>query len=166
MSGGRTASVLAAAGVMLGAMPLHAQHVAEPQPPAELDPNAPLDAMPDIGLDWPELPAASATGEQSAGVDEPARVSGEREAAVRLAGLDGIGGESAIREGFDSASALQANASDESNAAQIDRRSTEDAELLGELLRSQGYYDAEVDQTIDIAGNRVTDVLNARPGDR
>jgi len=59
MSGGRAASVLAAAGVMLGAAPLHAQQAFPPPPPAELDPNAPLDPMPDIGLDWPELPSAS-----------------------------------------------------------------------------------------------------------
>ncbi len=158
--------MLAAAGVMLGAAPLHAQQAPPPLPPSELDPNAPLDAMPDIGLDWPELPSASEPGAPESGANEPARVSGEREAGVRLAGIEGIGGEQAVRDGFRQASALEAHDREDSNAAQIDRRSTEDSELLAELLRSQGYYDAEVDPTIETAGNRITVVLTARPGKR
>ena len=165
MSGGRAASVLAAAGVLLGAAPLHAQQATPLPPSAELDPDAPLDPMPDIGLDWPELPSAS-DPTASAGEGEPARVSGEREAAVRLAGLDGIGGEQEIREAFAASSALDQNDNEDSNAAQIDRRSSEDSELLVELLRSQGYYSAEVDAAIETADNRITVILTARPGPR
>src|SRR5690349_24796838 len=99
MSGGRAASVLAAAGIMLAALPAWAQQVQSPLPPADLDLDAPLDPMPDLDLGWPELPGAS-DPVASAGADEPARVSGEREADVRLAGIDRIGGEEAVREGF------------------------------------------------------------------
>ena len=38
------------------------------------------------------------------------------------------------------------------NAAQIDRRARADAELMGELLRSYGYFDAMVRSAVDAAG--------------
>ena len=50
------------------------------------------------------------------------------------------------------------------NAAQIDRRARADAELLAELLRSQGYYDATVEPRIDAAGNELAVELAAIAG--
>ncbi len=51
-----------------------------------------------------------------------------------------------------------------SNAAQIDRRSRADAELLTELLRSRGYYDAAVVPRIETAQEMIEVVLEAEPG--
>jgi translocation and assembly module TamA len=47
-----------------------------------------------------------------------------------------------LRLQFDSLSTLAQNRKDPANAAQIDRRAREDAELLAELLRARGFYDA------------------------
>src|SRR3546814_14298156 len=46
----------------------------------------------------------------------------------------------------------------DANAAQIDRRAREDTELLEDLLRARGYYEARVDRLItaapDVRNNR------------
>ena len=44
------------AGLLLGAAPLCAQ--VQPQDSADLDPSAPLDPMPDLGVEWPDLEMA------------------------------------------------------------------------------------------------------------
>ena len=54
---------------------------------------------------------------------------------------------------FRQQSALEADRKKPANAAQIGRRSRADADLLAELLRSQGYYDAVVEpRTERVAG--------------
>ena len=170
MTGGsgrkRAASMLVAAGFALGAAPLHAQSV--PPSGAELDPNAPLDPMPDLGVDWPDLDAAPAAPAEPGAPSSEAQVpfSGVRETHVRLAGIDGIGGEEAIEEAFDTASELRAHDDEDSNAAQIERRADADSELFAELLRSQGYYAASVDPAIEGQAGTVTVVLTAFPGPR
>jgi translocation and assembly module TamA len=65
---------------------------------------------------------------------------------------------------FDEQSALRQGGGKAANAAQIDRRSNDDSQLLAELLRSRGYYDAVVQPRIDIAGQALTVVLVAEPG--
>ncbi|MEO7240568.1 MAG: POTRA domain-containing protein, partial [Sphingomicrobium sp.] len=142
--------------------------------PTELDPSAPLDTMPDLGVDWPDLDSK----------DEPLAVSPEAPPAaapaivpldtvdggaelryiVVLEGLEAIGASDALVAAFDKQSALRAKRKDPANAAQVDRRSRADAELLAELLRSQGYYDAEVEPRIDQAAGALTVVLAAVPG--
>ena len=49
----RAARILLAASVALGVLPgvAHAQTAGQ----AELDPNAPMDAMPDLGVAWPDM---------------------------------------------------------------------------------------------------------------
>ncbi|MEO5971850.1 MAG: BamA/TamA family outer membrane protein, partial [Sphingomicrobium sp.] len=61
-------------------------------------------------------------------------------------------------------SALRAGRGDAANAAQIERRSGADAELLAELLRSHGYYDAAVEPRIEGEGAVLRVVLEAAPG--
>ena len=68
----------------------------------------------------------------------------ERRYSVVIEGLQGVDDELALAESFDKQSALRADRDDAANAAQIDRRSRADAELLAELLRSRGYFDAAV----------------------
>src|SRR5215210_2485000 len=84
--------------------------LAQEQPPAEdpldqppLDPSAPLDPLPDLGVDWPDM-------EQSADLpiaDAPdtaiADAAAERRYAVRIEGLD-ADTEAALRGQFDSLS--------------------------------------------------------------
>ena len=45
------------AGLALGMAPLCAQVTPQSTDPAELDPSAPLDPMPDLGVEWPDLNA-------------------------------------------------------------------------------------------------------------
>ncbi|RST31653.1 outer membrane protein assembly factor [Sphingomonas ginkgonis] len=178
--GGRARRLLVGAGVAMAmAAPLRAQPVppppAAPRPPgAEVDPDAPLDPMPGLGVDWPDLsrlpPAPEAPG--TTPPPETARPSRNSRAAetaqqrpyhLTITGLGSIGGEALLRS-FREQSALEGDRRRAANAAQIDRRAGSDAELLAELLRSQSYYDASVEPSARLEGERVEVVLAAMPG--
>jgi translocation and assembly module TamA len=164
------------AGVALASMPLHAQ--TPPTDPTELDPSAPLDAMPDIGVEWPDMnqpdpepppevqavepeAAAEATEEAAERVGD---VTATRNYRWTISGLEGIAQAAEIRSGFNERSVLEGDRNKEANAAQIDRRARADADLLAELLRSRGYYDASVEPTINAAGQALHVQLAAIPG--
>jgi translocation and assembly module TamA len=148
-----------------------AEAAAQPQPAdpfAELDqpldPSAPLDPMPDLGVDWPEMEEAG----QGPIADTPdtaiADATSERAYTVDIAGLDAET-EAALRPQFDALSTLQKNRDDPANAAQIDRRAREDAELLAELLRARGYYDALVRTRVEgTSGSLARVTLEAETG--
>lgn len=166
------------AGLALGAESLCAQTPPQLADPAELDPSAPLDPMPDLGVEWPDLnqPEPAAPPEVE-GVAPEAAAEATEEAAERIEdssaarsyrltviGLDGVEAAEAIRKGFDERSTLKADRKQTANAAQIDRRARADAELLAELLRSQGYYDATVEPQIDASNHELIVGLTATPG--
>ena len=128
-----------------------------PTGPAELDPSAPLDPMPDLGVEWPDLnqpepaappevegvapeAAAEATEEAAEQVEDASATRALSLDDQRARGLDG-GAERSARAST-SGRRSKADRKKTANAAQIDRRARADAELLTELLRSQGYYDA------------------------
>ena len=72
------------------AAPVHAQGAPAPAAPmpakdTPLDPESPMAEMPDIGVEWPDLPAEEA-GEQAAGIDS-ADEQGRRYSVI-LAGVD------------------------------------------------------------------------------
>jgi translocation and assembly module TamA len=125
-------------------------------------------ALPDLGVDWPDLAKPDAalgtlpldqSGPGSQGVQPPpvtteaaapvatTDASGDRHYLVTLEGLDGIAA-SGLRERFDAVSSLRQDVGKPANVAQIERRAREDADLLRDLLRAYGYYDAEVDTRI------------------
>ena len=168
---------------LVAAYPVCAQQSLPPPPTsgAEIDPNAPLDAMPDLGVEWPDLAAPDPTPAldiaplppPTADVAEP---DGRRDAVmlddgvaarrygVRLAGIDAIEGGAAIQRDFDLQSTLVEGRKSGANSAQIDRRTRADAELLAELLRAQGYYDAEVEPDIVVGASDIAISLSATPG--
>jgi translocation and assembly module TamA len=144
---------------------------------AELDPTAPLDPLPDLGVDWPDMnipddppplpeggseepPPDIETLSPFAAID----AADERRYTVSVEGLQGVDGEQELLGAFEAQSALQEGRKETSNAAQVDRRSRADAELLVELLRSRGYYDAAVEPRIDSAQDSLRVVLTAEPG--
>ena len=88
----------------------------------------------------------------------------ERRYAVAVEGLAGIGDTEKLLEAFRKQSALEEGRKAPANAAQIDRRSRADAELLAELLRSHGYYDAVVEPRTEQAGAMLRVVLEVQPG--
>ncbi len=133
--------------------------LAQEQPPPDpldlppLDPSAPLDPLPDLGVDWPDMEASSDEAIADAPDTGIADAAAERRYAVRIEGLDSDT-EAAIRAQFDPLSTLEQNRREPANAAQIDRRAREDADLLAELLRARGYYDALVRTRVERLGGR------------
>src|SRR3954467_13502705 len=158
----------AALGAILAspALPQAVQPVPPQSGPAELDPSAPLDPMPDLGVEWPELNAAdqSSTAQPGQPDQQSNQNSGERKYVMVIEGLGDVGGQEDLLKAFRQQSALQADRKDPANAAQITRRSRADAELLEELLRSEGYYDADVEPRTEPSGNVLRVVLEAAPG--
>ncbi|HEX8387991.1 MAG TPA: outer membrane protein assembly factor, partial [Sphingomonas sp.] len=114
----------ATAASLLLAFPSRAQTV-PPSDTGELSPDAPLDPMPDIGVDWPTLDAEPAAEQAAAPTDAAA----ETAYAFRLDGLDAAASP-LLRQRFAEASTLDANDGEPANAAQLDRRAREDAALL------------------------------------
>lgn len=130
---------------------------------APLDPSAPLDPLPDLGVDWPDMDAPEAAIEQAPAA-ATTDASSVRSYAVRIDGLDAEE-EPALLARFRELSTLEGDKEASANAAQIDRRAREDADLLAELLRSAGHYDATVEPRIEPAqADGVTVVLVAEPG--
>ena len=106
--------------LVVGASALAQQAVPPPLPPsgAEIDPNAPLDAMPDLGVDWPDLaspvpapapesaPLPPLTGEvaepeprlDAVLVDDGVSA---RRYSVTLAGIDAVAGGDVVTSEFD-----------------------------------------------------------------
>lgn len=138
---------------------------AQTPPAAEpaLDPDSPLDPLPDLGLDWPDLTATPDAPVAAAGgvtVDAGADLRYD----IRFDGLD----EEQLTEistQFNQLSTLRAGEKQPANVAQVDRRAREDAELLAELLRSHGYYDAVVEPRVATENGRVLVTLDAEPGE-
>ena len=164
----------AACGLALAA-PAQAQSPPPPGP-ADLDPSAPLDPMPDLGVEWPDPgaadePVAPPPGEEIAEQppEAPAAVADgptELRYAIAFEGLEPLGPDEELMAAFEAQSVLHKERNEAVNAAQIDRRSRADAELLAELLRSQGYYDAAVEPRIERTGNSLVVVLAAQPGEQ
>jgi translocation and assembly module TamA len=125
---------------------------------APLDPNAPLSALPDIGVAWPELNAEGGAGQTAQATDSAA----ETRYAWRIDGID-IAATPLLRQRFDDLSTLNANDGSAANAAQLDRRAREDADLLQTLLRGEGFYDARVTTRVE-PGAKPLVVLAAEPG--
>ena len=132
---------------------------AQTAPDAALDPSSPLAPLPELGVDWPDLPPPSET-EASASASATATTRYE----TRIEGIDAVA-TPLLRQRFRELSTLEANGGKPANAAQLDRRAHEDAELLTTLLRGEGYYDAAVTPRIE-PGERATVVLAADPGQR
>jgi translocation and assembly module TamA len=127
--------------------------------------------MPDLGVEWPQLdvkesaPAQKATpplGQKA--LPQPTKgEAGTLRYTVEVEGLpSGIAPD--LTNAFRKQSTLEAERKNPANAAQIGRRAGADADLLTQLLRSQGYYDASVDASTVRSGDMLTIVLTADPG--
>lgn len=155
----------AAAIAVLGCAPALAQQ-SVPEP--ALDPLQPLDPMPDIGVDWPDPSKAppDASPVAASSPDAISDSSAEHRYAITVEGLEKIGNTPELIKAFEKQSALFEGRKKEVNAAQVQRRSESDAELLAELLRSQGYYDAAVDPVIEPEGAILRVTLRAETGEQ
>jgi translocation and assembly module TamA len=168
------ARLLCAAGcAALSSSPAFTQTAPPPPPPppadsGELDPNAPLAPLPDLGVEWPELNAKDTTlpaqPEEAPKAGETTDATGTLRYTVEVEGLSAIGPAEELLAAFRKSSTLEAEHKDPANAAQIGRRASADADLLAELLRSQGYYDAVVEPRTERNGNALRVILDAEPG--
>jgi len=174
------ARLLCAAAAVALPPPAFAQSA--PQPPAvpqapppdaaELDPNAPLAPLPELGIPWPDLKpsetappvAVTTTVKGKKQTQAVAESTGNIRYTVEVDGLGPIGDSEDLLKQFRTQSALEAERKNPTNAAQIGRRAGADADLLTQLLRSQGYYDAEVEPSTEKAGSGLRVVLTADPG--
>ena len=149
----------AAASLLLLAAPVAGQTVPPAPPPGDtpLDPSAPISDLPGIGVAWPTLPAEASTE-----ADPQADAAAEHRYLWRVDGIDGVG-SALLRQRFADLSTLDEHDGQPANAAQLDRRAREDADLLTTLLRAEGYYDARVSTRVE-AGAKPLVVLEARPG--
>ena len=131
------------------------------------DIDQPLDAMPDIGLDWPDMdqpdnvaalpddPADVQSAATAPALEAPAPADaadataifadtgGERRYILTLGGVDTIA-DAQFTLRFDELSVLRQGQGKPANLAQINRRIKEDSELLDRLLRAKGYYAARI----------------------
>jgi translocation and assembly module TamA len=170
---GRAARLLCAAATLPLASALSAQ-TAQPPPPqpeppdaAELDPSAPLAPLPDLGVEWPDLNAKDTTAPTPGAANVPSsNESATMRYAWTLEGLGSLAGAEDLLQAFRKQSALEADRKDPANAAQIGRRARDDADLLAELLRSLGYYDAVVEPRTERVAGGLQVVLTADPGEQ
>jgi translocation and assembly module TamA len=168
----------AVASAALAAVPSLAQPApAQQQPPPpsaepELDPNAPMAPLPDLGVEWPQIdaketaqpPQVTTVPGSKAKPTAATETAGTVRYTVQVQGISALGAADDILEAFHKQSALGAERKDPANAAQIARRASADADLLTELLRSQGYYDATVEPRTERSGDGLRVILDADPG--
>ena len=186
------ATRLLALPLLLAAHPAYAQIVEPPVNPVDQD--LPLDPMPDLGVDWPDMgtpdtvaplpsnPADIVGGneqpEEEAAVDanaEDAAVAAEfadsgeeRRYSIRLTGVDQIA-DAQFETRFKELSVLWEGEGKPANLAQINRRIKEDSELLERLLRAKGYYAARIRSAVSPpqpGGDRLSVVFEIAPGVR
>ena len=172
------ARLLCAVGVgVLFPAPAFTQVVPAPkQPPPltepELDPNAPLAPMSDLGVEWPQLDAKSVAPTPQTTAPAAKKLAAPREAeatgtiryTMEVEGLPSLGNAEDVLKRFRQQSTLEAERKNPANGAQIGRRASADSDLLAQLLRSQGYYDATVEPRTERSGDALRVILSADPG--
>lgn len=158
--GAALAVVACLAAATFPAEPVRAQ--AAPGTEPVLDPDSPIDPLPGLGVDWPDLetmpddaPPEAATTDAGADLRYDVRFEGLEPEQADL-----------VTAQFNALSTLKAGAKQPANVAQIDRRAREDSELLAELLRARGFYDAEVEPRVTPGTGQVVVTLAAEPGEQ
>lgn len=146
----RPAALLAAVAATAFLTPEVRAQVAPPSPTAppaapavpasdELDPASPMAPLPDLGVEWPTIAPEPQPATTGPATTRP--VDDLRPYRVKVLGVQDLPD---FRVRFGQLSALFANGGKPANAAQIDRRLADDAELAQEILRSIGRYDGTV----------------------
>jgi len=176
VAGRRAAAMSAAFALIL--CPAAALAQTEPTPPEAspttdpldevnqpLDPSAPMEEWTDVGVEWPDMEADRTEPIPVAPDANVADSAAARTYTYRIEGLEEVESSAALLAQFRALSTLEEYRGDPANAAQIDRRARADAELIRELLRAHGYYDALVATSVDAApGGGFSVTLNVQPG--
>ena len=136
-----------------------------PADEAPLDPDSPLQPLPDLGVDWPDI-AAPAAAPKGPTASRNTDAAAERRYTVRLEGLDAIEDAARLRTRFDELSTLVDGQGKPANVAQIDRRAREDEDTMRELLRAFGHYDGTAQARVGgaDASGRIVVTMAIEPG--
>ena len=148
-------------------MPLPACAQSAAQMPSDAAPSPPAESLaplPDLGVDWPDLSAPDAAAGAVGAISQPASADADlaRTYRITITGIDDLGANFLLR--FNTLSSLEAGRGKPANAAQINRRATEDEALMRQLLRSVGHYDGEAESRVDVAGGTVAVTIAVTPG--
>jgi translocation and assembly module TamA len=168
VAGRRAAALSAVLALILWPAPAGAQAADPPPPPAgqPLDPSAPMEEWPDLGVEWPDMernPNEAIPDLPGATVDS-ADMGAARSYSYAIAGLDAAEAAPLLAR-FRALSTLEEYRGSPANAAQIDRRARADAELMEQLLRAYGYYDGQVATRVYAAGTGgFSVILDVQPG--
>lgn len=157
-------SVAAAGLIALSPSVVRAQSAPPAGQDVPLDPGDPMAPMPELGIEWPDLTPEPVDPATTAAATPTAEIGDQLRYRYRVEGMDGIWTD-LMRQRFNEASTLRANEGKPANAAQLDRRAREDAALLDQLLRAEGYYDARIENRVGADGGTVVVQLVAVPGD-
>ncbi len=125
-----------------------AQTAAPVRPVDTLDPTSPMAPMPDIGVAWPTMDVATDAAQGAAKPMAPGDVIGERRYSVTIEGIERLNA-SPVLDRFNTLSVLRQGEGKSANISQIDRRTREDLGLLESILRTSGYYDAQVESSVE-----------------
>ena len=153
------ASMSTIAAILLTLPGAHAQTT-----PGALDPNSPMADLPGLGVAWPTLegpdpsPIAGLPQVADAPRSDTLRY---RVDVVGIAALDPI-----VAQRFAALSVLKEGQGKPANAAQINRRITDDSKVMNEILRVQGYYDARIDYAVAATDDEYRVTLTVDPGER
>ncbi len=146
--------------VWAGAQEPATQPAAQADAPAanadQVDIEAPMAALPDLGVEWPDMTAPEANpvspAADAAKADDLVRADREQRYSVELIGIETL--DTDFRTRFNQLSALVTNEGKPANTAQIDRRARDDEELARTLLRAEGRYDANVSTEVTGGGGK------------
>ena len=129
-----------------------------------LDPSAPLEPWDDLGVPWPDMEQPADTQIADTPEANTADAATLRRYTYRIEGID-PDEQAALLTQFRALSTLEEYRGDPANAAQIDRRARADGELIAELLRAYGHYDALIGTDVAAAPDGAFLVtLNVTPG--
>jgi translocation and assembly module TamA len=141
---------------LMAVVPLRAQV----NSPTTLDPESPMAPMPGIGVDWPDMTDSLAETKAAPSTD----ISADRRYAIVVDGLEKVD-RAKIMSRFNLLSVLRTGEGKPSNVAQVNRRAHEDADLLENLLRAEGYYDVNIETTVEPGEAQLLTVrLTVEPG--
>jgi translocation and assembly module TamA len=127
--------------------------------PPPLDPESPMAELPGLGVDWPDLKTVDPV--ETVPSTGPTMV-GDQRYGVALSGIDAL--PQTVTTRFNQLSVLKEGEGKPANAAQLDRRARDDAQLLDTILRAEGYYDADITTDIAAKEGRLMVTLAVEPG--
>jgi translocation and assembly module TamA len=126
--------------------------------PPPVDPEAPMADLPGLGVEWPDLTKIDPSEPEAPAVE----IASDQRYDVVVSGIEAL--PAIVSTRFNELSVLKQGDGKPANAAQLDRRASDDVELLETILRAEGYYDANIESDVTAKDNRLVVTLAVEPG--